>query len=67
MALIKCPECGNDVSSETITCPHCGYTINKEEAKKQERIRAAQANQHMGFGSVVLAIIVGLFLYYTFG
>lgn len=29
MALIKCPECGNDVSSTTYKCPHCGFVINE--------------------------------------
>lgn len=27
MALIKCPECGNEVSSSATSCPHCGYPI----------------------------------------
>ncbi|MDR1855467.1 MAG: zinc-ribbon domain-containing protein [Azoarcus sp.] len=27
MALIKCPECGNDVSTEAATCPKCGAPI----------------------------------------
>ena len=27
MALIKCPECGNDVSDKAEFCPNCGYTI----------------------------------------
>ena len=25
MALIKCPECGNDISDKAKKCPHCGY------------------------------------------
>ena len=25
MALIKCPECGRDVSDQVSVCPHCGY------------------------------------------
>ncbi|MBR1380297.1 MAG: zinc ribbon domain-containing protein [Alphaproteobacteria bacterium] len=29
MALIKCPECGKQISSEVKTCPKCGYTIRK--------------------------------------
>lgn len=29
MALIKCPECGNDVSTSTDTCPHCGFPFKK--------------------------------------
>ena len=27
MALTKCPECGNEVSSKTTACPHCGYPL----------------------------------------
>ena len=27
MALIKCPECGNDVSDKAERCPHCGVSI----------------------------------------
>lgn len=24
MALIRCKECGKEVSSSAVTCPHCG-------------------------------------------
>jgi ribosomal protein L7/L12 len=27
MALIKCPECGHDVSDKAASCPKCGYPI----------------------------------------
>jgi hypothetical protein len=27
MALIKCPECGSDISDQTPSCPKCGYPI----------------------------------------
>lgn len=27
MAIIKCPECGHDVSDKAKTCPHCGVDI----------------------------------------
>ena len=27
MALIKCPECGTDVSDRAESCPKCGYPI----------------------------------------
>lgn len=29
MALIKCPECGKDVSERASCCPNCGYPINE--------------------------------------
>ena len=29
MALIKCEECGKEISSKADTCPHCGYKEKK--------------------------------------
>ena len=35
MALIKCPECGSDISDKATSCPNCGYRVSKfKEAKK---------------------------------
>ena len=28
MALINCPECDREVSSDAVTCPHCGIRIS---------------------------------------
>lgn len=36
MALIKCPECGKEVSTEAEACPNCGYPIKNNPAIKQE-------------------------------
>ncbi len=30
MAIIKCPECGNDISDKAATCPHCGVDVQEE-------------------------------------
>jgi hypothetical protein len=30
MALIKCKECGNEVSSKAEKCPHCGVTVKEK-------------------------------------
>lgn len=35
MALIKCPECNNDVSDKAKGCPHCGYELPQQEPKGQ--------------------------------
>ena len=32
MALIKCPECHNDISDECKKCPQCGYTLKKNDS-----------------------------------
>lgn len=29
MALIKCPECGKEISNEAKECPHCGKQLKK--------------------------------------
>lgn len=36
MALIKCPECKNKLSTNAVTCPHCGFPLR--EAQNQYRI-----------------------------
>lgn len=30
VALIKCPECGREVSDKAISCPNCGYPISQD-------------------------------------
>lgn len=31
MALIKCEECGNEISDKALACPHCGSPIAKKK------------------------------------
>ena len=31
MALIKCPDCGREVSSSAVACPQCGYPISSHK------------------------------------
>lgn len=33
MALIKCPECGSEVSKEATVCPKCGHPMKKPKKK----------------------------------
>lgn len=39
MSLIKCLECGQDVSDQAPSCPHCGYVFRKEEIKESVVIK----------------------------
>lgn len=32
MALIKCPECGREISNAATSCPHCGYPLGEVTA-----------------------------------
>lgn len=34
MALIKCPECNNDISTNATVCPHCGNPLKAETKTK---------------------------------
>ena len=31
MALIKCPECGKEISDAAESCPNCGYPIKGQQ------------------------------------
>lgn len=33
MALIKCPECGGQVSDKVPTCVHCGFPLQTNDLK----------------------------------
>lgn len=50
MALIKCPECGREVSDTANACINCGYDIKTyvdkiEKAKKEEEMKAIEEEQ----------------------
>ena len=34
MALIKCPECGKEISDKSIACIHCGFPLEVTEPKE---------------------------------
>ncbi len=36
MALIKCPECGKEISDKAEKCPNCGYPISNQSKAKDE-------------------------------
>ena len=48
MALINCPECGKDVSTEAKVCPNCGKPLAEEQSTSQE--------QNSGCGKAVLIV-----------
>ncbi|MEE9297801.1 MAG: zinc ribbon domain-containing protein [Acidimicrobiia bacterium] len=33
MALVACPECGQNISSEAASCPHCGHPLDPRRTK----------------------------------
>ena len=29
--MIKCPECGKEISDNALACPNCGYQLHKKK------------------------------------
>lgn len=44
MALIKCAECGNEISEYSESCPHCGCPTNKTKEIITQRIKTLPDN-----------------------
>ena len=59
MALIKCPECGKEISDKASTCPSCGCPIatNEPAVEKSDagnsNSRSSDFNQVSGENSVL--------------
>ncbi len=55
MALITCPECGNEVSDKAVSCPKCGYVLN--EAVTVQVKKTARKHKNTIILCVVLALL----------
>lgn len=70
MALTKCPECGQSVSTTAPTCPHCGARgpfAPPLPMTKAEQKAAAKAN-HVPGGVVLLTFVcLGAFIWWKAG
>ena len=59
MALIKCPECGKEVSSGAASCPNCGHPISGQTLLvKKEKKKGSCLGRIVGF--IVFFILVGV-------
>lgn len=54
MALIKCPECGKDVTDTASKCIHCGYMLKSKKSKKVTLIVLV--------GGILISVISTLFV-----
>lgn len=68
MSLIKCSECGKDVSDKAASCPNCGNPINQPTPQHEEYLCCPRCNsrelhaEHKGFSggkALVGAVTVG--------
>lgn len=57
MAMIKCPECGKEVSENAAKCPSCGYSIKAEKKKEkkmnEEKIECPECHKEVDAKSTV--------------
>jgi len=59
MALIKCIECGKEISNEAISCPYCGYNKREVEAKEVMKKLKSKFRPHyklMFFGIILIFV-----------
>lgn len=61
MALVTCPECKQEISSQANSCPHCGYVLNSGGNEKQTRNRETKLGAiEKSTGTGVFMILVGI-------
>src|SRR5580692_6416379 len=56
MALIKCPECGKEVSTAAASCPNCGFA--PKAAGSRPAKRGGRLRWYIG-GAVVFLVVIG--------
>lgn len=57
MALIKCSECGKEISNKAKTCPNCGAPVKLDDLKQE-----VSWGKAIGIIVGILFVILGLFL-----
>ena len=58
MALTKCPDCGNGVSSAAANCPQCGRPISKMSGNVDQTQRKGGKYEGIGFLLILGGIAV---------
>lgn len=72
MALIKCPECGHDVSDKADICANCGFKIKDTEnlyelsKQKEDEINQEQ-NEKNETKNTILSVIITVVVIVLFG
>lgn len=62
MALIKCPECGKEISDKAGRCPHCGYPINsvpEYETNNMRQQNTVEKSKKVS-GKKLILLLVGI-------
>ena len=67
MALIKCPECGKEISDKTESCIYCGYPLKEKKTAQSVHETKKPLESHVvayrcSPGSTVSIFVIGLIL-----
>ena len=65
MALIKCPECNNNISDQADICPKCGYELNKKIDTNSKNKSIVQKN-NLKYLILVLIVVIGGFFFFQY-
>lgn len=60
MALVKCLECGVEISDKAVSCIKCGCPINKKENENQEKERLTKNGGFYIFSIVAVVVAIGV-------
>ena len=62
MSIIKCPECGENVSTQASACPHCGAPIASGYTPSGEQVRPWVRFCARGVDNLLVSFLVGFVL-----
>ena len=62
MALIKCTECGKEISDSAVTCPNCG--CKTAHGKKNEEVKIFNRTNYTVNGICIAMDIIGAILFF---
>ena len=63
MSMIKCPECGKDMSDKATVCPDCGYPIlEAKKALKKEKLMKLKKKSLLIIPVIVIIVICTVFI-----
>lgn len=57
MALIKCPECGREVSSNAEACPNCGEPLNTK-SNHIKKVKKKKSHKFSKIGNLIIILVI---------
>ena len=66
MALIRCSECGHQISDQAIACPECGYPLNNSNSDTDKRLQELREQDKKLLRKFGLLFLLGIILILAF-